>query len=83
MSFDDDFPPVETLVLSIDDLNAETAPTSLRFVKYQSVNHLTIFVVDGHGNEDVTQIEQVLLYGTPIDMTKPLSEIQNGDEHDH
>lgn len=76
LSFEDSTPAIETLEFSLTDLQPDTPPTALRFVKYQGVTHLTLFVTDGH-DDDVTSIERVELYGTPIEATKPISEMKD------
>ena len=82
LSFDDFAPPIEVLTLTADDLKADTPPLALRFVKYQSVGHLTLFVEDNQSGDDVTVIQEVRLYGTPLLATKDLSELKK-EEHDH
>lgn len=42
---------------------------SLRFVKFQSVNNVVLFVEDNLGGEDTTQIKQLLFIGNSIDGT--------------
>ncbi|RKO88153.1 PITH domain-containing protein [Blyttiomyces helicus] len=63
----DSVDPVETMELAEKDLDAIVP---LRFVKYQSVHSLTIFVQDNQGGGDVTAIKQIILYGTPVETTK-------------
>ncbi|KAI9358287.1 PITH domain-containing protein [Zopfochytrium polystomum] len=55
----------------------------LRFVKYQSVHALTIFVQDNITGADTTSITQLILYGSPIESTKDLKELKKEHEHDH
>lgn len=45
LSFEDteSEPSVDNITLTSENLKAETAPTNLRYVKYQSVHHLTVF----------------------------------------
>lgn len=41
----------------------------LRFVRFQNVGHLSIFVVDNQGGEDVTRIDKLELIGVSVDGT--------------
>jgi hypothetical protein len=85
LSFDeaDSIQPVETIVLTPPQLVADTPPTPLRFVKYQNVHHLTLFVQDNQDQSDVTAIQQLILYGSPLEATKDVSELKKMDDHDH
>ena len=35
-----------------------------RYVKFQTVNHLSIFIEDNQGDEDVTRVGKIQLLGT-------------------
>lgn len=39
-----DYPPNDTVIASLEDL--EERPMPLKYVKFQSVRHLTVFVED-------------------------------------
>uniref|UniRef100_A0A0N4ZP02 Thioredoxin-like protein 1 n=1 Tax=Parastrongyloides trichosuri TaxID=131310 RepID=A0A0N4ZP02_PARTI len=39
---------------------------NLRFVKFQNVQNIQIFIEDNHGQTDVTVIQDLKLYGTPV-----------------
>ncbi|BGP01175.1 hypothetical protein NBRC10513v2_002127 [Rhodotorula toruloides] len=41
----------------------------LRFVRFQNVGHLSIFVVDNQGGEDVTRIDKLELIGVSVEGT--------------
>ena len=86
LSFDDadSEPSVDSFELSADDLKAETLPKALRYVKYQNVHHLTVFIGDNQDGSDVTELKRLIMYGTPIDATKDVSELKKVDDgHDH
>lgn len=64
MDFDNDSIPVaQEIVLTKKDVT-EKVPVPLKFVKFQNVTSLTIFVVDNQGGEEVTRIKSLQLVGT-------------------
>ncbi|KAJ2998683.1 hypothetical protein HDV02_004214 [Globomyces sp. JEL0801] len=86
MSFDDveSQPAIDSIELTPEDLKDGKAPVPLRFVKYQSVHHLTIFVFDNQDGSDVTELQQLQIYGSPIEATKDVNQLKDmGDGHDH
>ncbi|KAJ3112999.1 Thioredoxin-like protein 1 [Physocladia obscura] len=66
---------------SADD-STVTATVQLRFVKYQSVNSVTIFVGQNLGKQDTTVINKIVFYGSPVEVTKSLTELKK-DGHEH
>ncbi|GAA5830576.1 hypothetical protein JCM5353_002917 [Sporobolomyces roseus] len=52
----------------------------LRFVRFQSVSHLSIFVASNQGEEDVTRVDKLDLIGVPIEGTADLSGLGKNDE---
>lgn len=70
VSFDSQDLPVEEFRLEKEDLNEESMPKGLKFVKYQNVYQLTIFVVDNQDDEEVTVLERLIIYGSPLEATK-------------
>ncbi|KAI9100386.1 PITH domain-containing protein [Phlyctochytrium arcticum] len=76
----DSEPCTETIELTKEDYE-KGAIIPLRFVKYQSVHNLNIFVQDNLGDEESTVIRQFVLYGTPVATTK-MSDLKK-NEHDH
>ncbi|TPX63298.1 hypothetical protein SpCBS45565_g06742 [Spizellomyces sp. 'palustris'] len=82
LSFDeaDSTDPVETIEVSENDYETG-AVIPLRFVKYQSVHNLNIFVQDNLGGEETTVINQLILYGTPVETTKMGDLKKVGHEH--
>nr|ABK26379.1 unknown [Picea sitchensis] len=62
-----DFPPSDTVVLSPDNL--EGKPVVLKYVKFQNVRSLTIFIEDNQDGADVTQVQKLVLYGSTVETT--------------
>jgi hypothetical protein len=54
--------------LTETDLSGES-PVELRFVKFQSVNNLQVFILDNQGGTDVTEIDSLTFYGIPVSTT--------------
>jgi thioredoxin len=61
----DDEPATQKIELSEDswDATTGTANVELRFVKFQNISSLVIFVVDGDGEIDKTRIDRIRLIG--------------------
>ncbi|KAG6530869.1 hypothetical protein ZIOFF_004630 [Zingiber officinale] len=57
-----DYPPSDSLSLSPEDLKGK--PVTLKYVKFQNVRSLTIFIEDNHGGGDISKVQKILLYGT-------------------
>lgn len=51
----------------------------LRFVRFQNVKHLAIFVVDNQGGEDVTRIDKLELVGLAVEGTN-MSDLKKLDD---
>ncbi|KAJ3106151.1 Thioredoxin-like protein 1 [Phlyctochytrium planicorne] len=76
LSFDEVDSITETERLELTESSyAENALIPLRFVKYQSVHSITIFVENNLGGNDNTIIKQLILYGSPVESTRDLSEL--------
>jgi len=60
--------PIQEVVLTESDLTG-TEPVPLRFVKFQSVHNLQIFVAGNQNESDVTQIDSLVFYGSPVSTT--------------
>ncbi|GJQ66051.1 hypothetical protein Trydic_g4139 [Trypoxylus dichotomus] len=58
---------VQELELNPSDL--EGNPVNLRYVKFQNVNNIQLFIKDNQGGLDVTQIDHIAIIGTPINTT--------------
>ncbi|TPX59706.1 hypothetical protein PhCBS80983_g02321 [Powellomyces hirtus] len=76
----DSVDPTETIELTQKDYETG-AVIPLRFVKYQSVHNVNIFVEDNLGGDEVTAIKQLILYGTPVETTK-MGDLKKA-EHEH
>ncbi|KAI8618170.1 galactose-binding domain-like protein [Chytriomyces sp. MP71] len=59
-----------------------SATVPLRFVKYQSVFSVTLFIGANLGDEETTVINKLSLFGSPVEVTKDLKELKK-DEHQH
>ncbi|KAL6989509.1 hypothetical protein U1Q18_015258 [Sarracenia purpurea var. burkii] len=72
-----DFPPSDTAVLSPD--NVKGKPVVLKYVKFQNVRSLTIFVEDNQSGSDITKIQKIVLHGTTVETTdmKGLKKIED------
>lgn len=70
MDFDSarDGNPVQEINLTKDDIS-ENGLINLRFVKFQNVHNLTIFVPDNQGDEETTKIEKLTLIGKTVATT--------------
>ena len=64
VGFDEDVEPVQEIVLSESDWQGATATVALRYVKFQKVSTLCVFVVDGdrEGGER-TRIDRIRIVG--------------------
>ncbi|KAJ3118904.1 Thioredoxin-like protein 1 [Phlyctochytrium bullatum] len=77
LSFDEVDSIVETEKIELSpESYGENVLIPLRFVKYQSVHSVTIFVQDNLTGADTTIIKQLILYGSSIETTKNLSELK-------
>lgn len=61
--------PAQLIELSPEDLAEDAKPVQLKYVKFQNVNSLTIFVKDNQTGKDTTRISQLLLIGSPVAAT--------------
>ncbi|KAJ0982465.1 hypothetical protein J5N97_010720 [Dioscorea zingiberensis] len=72
-----DYPPSDSVVLSPENL--EGKPVIVKYVKFQNVRSLTIFVEDNQSGNDISKVHKVILYGTTVDTTnmKDLKKIED------
>ncbi|KAG7091601.1 hypothetical protein E1B28_010620 [Marasmius oreades] len=70
---DADEPGVAQIIDLSEDHVLKGDPIALRYVRFQAVNTLHIFVVNNHGNEDETVINAIDVIGLPVETTKDLS----------
>lgn len=59
---------VQDIVLTSKQLNGEEV-IPLMFVKFQNVQNIQFFLSDNQGGEDVTQIDYLMLLGSPLQTT--------------
>ncbi|XP_019186034.1 PREDICTED: PITH domain-containing protein At3g04780 [Ipomoea nil] len=72
-----DFPPSDMAELSVDNLKGK--PVTLKYVKFQNVRSVTIFIEDNQSGTDITKVQKILLYGTTVETTdmKGLKKIED------
>ncbi|KAL9714927.1 hypothetical protein Ac2012v2_001587 [Leucoagaricus gongylophorus] len=84
IGFEDVEDAVEPAVAQILDLTEEQVEEgqkiALRFVRFQNVNSLHIFVESNQGEEDKTRIDSVDIFGTTIETTRDLRELKSTKE---
>lgn len=70
LGFEDceDVDPTQTLHLTTEDLKETSEPIPLKFVKYQRVKTLTLFIEDNQGG-DITALGGLKFYGRPVSTT--------------
>jgi len=72
--------PVETLTFSASEL-AEETEKPVKFVKFQNVNSLSLFIETNQQDSDVTVINRLTLIGSVMPSTK-INELKKiGDDH--
>jgi len=64
----DDVDPTQTLHLTTEHLKSTSDPIPLKFVKFQRVKSLTLFVEDNQGGE-TTSLGGIKLFGRPVGTT--------------
>ncbi|XP_011078753.1 PITH domain-containing protein At3g04780 [Sesamum indicum] len=72
-----DFPPSDTVILSTENLKGK--PVIVKYVKFQNVRSLTIFIEDNQSGSDITKVQKIVLYGTTVETTdmKSLKKIED------
>jgi len=81
LGFDDatSIPAVQELELTEEDYK-ENAVTGLRFVKFQNVTTLSIFIEDNLGEEEVSKLQRLTLIGIPV-LTTNMDNFQRKPNH--
>ncbi|GAA5976562.1 hypothetical protein JCM11641_001340 [Rhodosporidiobolus odoratus] len=72
--------PAQEIVLTEEQAKGMKS-VELRFVRFQNCNHLSIFVVDNHGSEDITRIDKLELIGLSGEGMK-MEDLRKGEEED-
>jgi len=85
LGFDEaeDTPATQVLEIKESDWDAktQTAKLELRFVKFQNISSLTVFVVDGDGDGEKTRIDRIRLFGESGEK-RAMGKLEKiGDEH--
>ncbi|XP_009771079.1 PITH domain-containing protein At3g04780 [Nicotiana tabacum] len=72
-----DYPPSDTAILSEDNLKGK--PVILKYVKFQNVRSVTIFIEDNQSDSELTRVQKIVLYGTTVETTdmKGLKKIED------
>ncbi|XP_057960427.1 PITH domain-containing protein At3g04780 [Malania oleifera] len=72
-----DFPPSDSIVLSQEDLKGK--PINVKFVKFQNVRSLTIFIEDNQSGSEITKVQKMELFGMTVETTdmKSLKKIED------
>jgi hypothetical protein len=86
LGFDEaeDLPATQTITLSPQDWDEKTgtAKVELRFVKFQNVTSLVIFVVDGEGDGEKVRVDRLRIVGETGEK-RDLGKLEKVGEHDH
>ncbi|KAL5702204.1 hypothetical protein ACHQM5_027448 [Ranunculus cassubicifolius] len=75
-----DFPPSDTVLLSPDHLKGKAA--ALKYVKFQNVRSLTIFIEDNQDTADITKVQKIVFYGSTVETTD-MKGLKKIEEHNH
>jgi PITH domain len=80
----DDITPTQSITLEARDWDTTTgtAKIELRFVKFQNVSSLVIFVVNGEGEGEKVRIDRVRIIGESGEKRDPGKLEKIGDDHD-
>lgn len=86
LGFDEaeDLPATQTVTISPQDWDEKmgTAKVELRFVKFQNVTSLVIFVVDGEGDGEKVRVDRLRIVGETGEKRDP-GKLEKVGEHDH
>ena len=86
LGFDEaeDLPATQTIILSPQnwDEKTGTAKVELRFVKFQNVTSLVVFVVDGEGSGEKVRLDRLRVVGETGEKRDP-GKLEKVGEHDH
>ena len=86
LDFDESENPPATQTISLDprdwDETTGTAKVELRFVKFQNVTSLVIFVVDGEGEADRVRIDRIRVVGESGEK-RDQGKLEKVGDHDH
>uniref|UniRef100_A0A2N9HKI0 PITH domain-containing protein n=1 Tax=Fagus sylvatica TaxID=28930 RepID=A0A2N9HKI0_FAGSY len=74
-----DFPPSDTAVLSPDNIKGNPVP--LKYVKFQNVRSLTIFIEDNQSDAEITKVQKIALFGTTCGFCHVLEGVGGDSDH--
>lgn len=75
-----DYPPSDTVVLSPDSIKGKPVP--LKYVKFQNVRSLTIFIEDNQSGSDITKVQKIALFGSTVETTD-MKGLKKIEDHQH
>jgi len=79
----EDIPPTQIITLSAKDWDSTgTASIPLRFVKFQNVTSLVLFIVDGDGSSERVRVDRIRIIGETGEKRDPGKLEKVGDDHD-
>ncbi|PMD24877.1 DUF1000-domain-containing protein [Hyaloscypha hepaticicola] len=79
----DDIPATQSITLSEKDWDSTgTASLSLRFVKFQNVSSLVLFIVDGDGEGERVRVDRIRIIGETGEKRDPGKLEKVGEDHD-
>ncbi|KAH9981457.1 PITH domain-containing protein [Lactifluus volemus] len=76
-------PEVAQILEVPEDAIKEGRQIDLRFVRFQSVNTLHIFVCSNHGGEETTRLDAIDILGFPSGSTKDFSELKKAQQEEN
>ena len=78
----DDIPATQSITLEAKDWDETgTATLSLRFVKFQNISSLVLFIVDGDGDGEKVRVDRVRIIGETGEKRDPGKLEKISDEH--
>jgi thioredoxin len=82
LGFDEADSVAETEMLNISKKDLEGGEViPLKFVRYQAVHNINIFIVDNQDGEETTQVTQLIFYGTPTIGTN-MKDLKKQNQHE-
>nr|GEV67801.1 hypothetical protein [Tanacetum cinerariifolium] len=75
-----DYPPSDTLALTPENLKGK--PVILKYVKFQNVRSLTIFIEDNQSGSDMTKVQKIILQGMTVETTD-MKGLKKIEDHHH
>ena len=86
LGFDEaeDLPATQAITLNPQDWDEKTgtAKVELRFVKFQNITSLVVFIVDGEGNGEKVRVDRIRIVGETREKRDP-GKLEKVGEHDH